>query len=66
MENIVVSKVRKYYPGFVGNKFAKKASDEDILSMVLLKTDHAAAYNMFMLPINQKIDKLNRKYGITK
>ena len=63
-EQLIVDKVRNVYPGFVGNAFAKKASDEDIIKMITLKNEHAYAYNMFLLPINQAINKLNRKYGI--
>ena len=63
-EQIIVDKVRNVYPGFVGNVFAKKASDEDILLMIHLKGQHACAYNTFLLPINNEIKKLNRKYGI--
>ncbi len=63
-EQLIVDKVRNRFPGFVGNAFAKKASDEDIIKMVTLKNEHACAYNMFLLPINNEIKKLNRKYRI--
>ena len=64
MTKTIIDKVRNIYPGFVGVKFAKKASDEDILAMVHLKSEHAQAFNSFLFPINEKISKLNKKYGI--
>jgi len=56
--------IRKSMPGFVGPKFAKKASDEDILAMVDLKDQHAKIYNRYMKDINDKISKLQKKYRI--
>ena len=61
---MTIDYVRKNAPGYVGTKFAKKASDEDILSMVDLKDEHAEIYNSKMKPIQDKIDALNKKYGI--
>ena len=63
-KQLIVDKVRNIYPGFVGNAFAKKASDEDIIKMVELRNQHAEVYNMCLLPIDTAIKKLNRKYRI--
>ena len=59
-----VSVIRTNMPGYVGTKFAKKASDEDILAMVDLKDQHAKIYNRYMKDINDKIQKLQKKYNI--
>lgn len=56
--------IRKSMPGFVGPKFANKASDEDILAMADLKDEHAKIYNRYMKDINDKISKLQKKYRI--
>lgn len=63
-EQLIIDRIKNNCPGFIGNAFAKKASDDDILLMVHLKGQHAVAYNTFLLPINNEIKKLNRKYKI--
>ena len=37
--------IRTNMPGYVGPKFAKKASDEDLLKMADLKDEKAKIYN---------------------
>lgn len=56
--------IRKNMPGYVGTKFAKKADDHDILRMVQLKDHKAKVYNQQILPFNNVIDKLYKKYKI--
>ena len=50
--------------GYVGPKFAKKASDEDILAMADLKDEKAKIYNRYLKDIMSKISKLQKKYNI--
>jgi hypothetical protein len=56
--------IRKVMPGYVGPKFAKKASDEDILAMADLKDEKAKIYNRYLKDIMAKISKLQKKYRI--
>ena len=56
--------IRKSMPGYVGPKFAKKASDEDILLMADLKDEKASLYNRYLKDIMGKISKLQKKYNI--
>jgi len=56
--------IRKSMPGYVGPKFAKKASDEDILAMADLKDEKADIYNRYLKGIMAKISKLQKKYSI--
>jgi len=56
--------IRKSMPGYVGPKFAKKASDEDILAMADLKDEKAKIYNRYLKDIMAKISKLQKKYSI--
>ena len=56
--------LRNNMPGYVGPKFAKKASDEDLLAMADLKDEHAKIYNRYLKDINDKISKLQKKYRI--
>ena len=56
--------LRNSMPGYVGPKFAKKASDEDLLAMADLKDEHARIYNRYLKDINDKISKLQKKYNI--
>ena len=56
--------IRKAMPGYVGPKFAKKASDEDILAMADLKDEKAKIYNRYLKDIMAKISKLQKKYRI--
>jgi hypothetical protein len=56
--------IRKAASGYVGPKFAKKASDEDILAMADLKDEKASLYNRHLKDIMGKISKLQKKYNI--
>ena len=56
--------IRKSMPGYVGPKFAKKASDEDILAMADLKDEKAEIYNRYLKDVMGKISKLQKKYNI--
>ena len=56
--------IRKSMPGYVGPKFAKKASDEDILAMADLKDEKAKIYNRYLKDVMGKISKLQKKYNI--
>jgi len=56
--------IRNNMPGFVGPKFAKKASDEDIIAMVKLKDEKAKIYNKYMAPVHMKIEALQKKYKV--
>jgi hypothetical protein len=56
--------IRKSAAGYVGPKFAKKASDEDILAMADLKDEKAKIYNRYLKDIMSKISKLQKKYNI--
>ena len=56
--------IRNNMPGYVGAKFAKKASDEDLIAMADLKDEHAKIYNRYLKDINDKISKLQKKYNI--
>jgi hypothetical protein len=57
-------KIRKNSPGYVGEDFAKKASDEDLLAMVELLDKHANIYNSQILPIKKSVDALRKKYKL--
>ena len=56
--------LRTNMPGYVGTKFAKKASDEDILAMADLKDEKAKIYNRYLKDVMGKISKLQKKYNI--
>ena len=56
--------LRKNMPGYVGPKFAKKASDEDLLAMADLKDEKAQLYNRYLKDVMSKISKLQKKYNI--
>ena len=56
--------LRTNMPGYVGPKFAKKASDEDILAMADLKDQHARIYNRYVKVVDDAIAKLQKKYRI--
>ena len=58
------NQIRKAAAGYVGPKFAKKASDEDILVMADLKDEKASLYNRYLKDIMGKISKLQKKYNI--
>lgn len=58
------NQIRKAAAGYVGPKFAKKASDEDILVMADLKDEKAKIYNRYLKDIMGKISKLQKKYNI--
>ena len=58
------NQIRKAAAGYVGPKFAKKASDEDILLMADLKDEKASLYNRYLKDIMGKISKLQKKYNI--
>lgn len=58
--------IRKSMPGYVGPKFAKKASDEDILAMADLKDEKAKIHNRYMKAIDDKIKKLQKKYKVNE
>ena len=57
-------RIRKYAPGYVGEEFAKKASDEDLLVMVELLDEKALIINSQITPINDKINALRKKYNL--
>ena len=57
--------IRKYMPGIVGMKFAKKASNEDILAYADLHDKSAEIYNSKIKPIKDAQKKLYRKYKLT-
>ena len=56
--------LRNNMPGYVGPKFAKKASDEDLLAMADLKDEKAQLYNKYLKDVMSKISKLQKKYNI--
>ena len=56
--------IRKFMPGFVGPKFAKKASNEDILAFADLQDKEAEIYNSKIKPIRDAKKKLQKKYRI--
>ena len=56
--------LRKTAPGYIGPKFAKKASDEDILAMADLKDQKARIYNRYVKVVDDAIAKLQKKYRI--
>jgi len=56
--------IKKSMPGFVGQDFAKKASNEDILAMADLKDELAAIHNTYVLPVNKKVNDLRKKYKL--
>jgi hypothetical protein len=64
MSSEAIAKLRKDMPGYVGPKFAQKASDEDIQLMVDLKDEKALLFNQYIKPVNDKIVKLLKKYRI--
>ena len=57
--------IRKSMPGFVGPKFAKKASNEDILAFADLQDKEAEIYNSKIKPIRDAKKKLYKKYRLT-
>jgi len=57
--------IRKSMPGFVGPKFAKKASNEDILAFADLQDKEAQIYNSKIKPIRDAKKKLYKKYRLT-
>ena len=56
--------LRTNMPGYIGTKFAKKASDEDILAMAKLKDQKAKIYNRYVKVVDDAITKLQKKYRI--
>ena len=56
--------LRTNMPGYVGTKFAKKASDEDLIKMADLKTQKAKIHNKDIVPLLQAQDKLYKSYKI--
>ncbi len=63
-EAVSADQIRQSMSGFVGPKFAKKASDEDIMKMVALKDKIAKIHNSEILPIQKQIDTLYKQYKI--
>ena len=63
-EAVSADQIRQSMSGFVGTKFAKKASDEDIMKMVGLKDKIAKIHNSEILPIQKQIDALYKQYKI--
>jgi hypothetical protein len=63
-EAVTADQIRQSMSGFVGPKFAKKASDEDIMKMVDLKDKIAKLQNTHILPIQKQIDALYKQYKI--
>lgn len=63
-EAISVDQIRQSMSGYVGPKFAKKASDEDIMKMVDLKNKVAKIHNSEIVPIQKQIDALYKQYKI--
>jgi hypothetical protein len=63
-ESVSADQIRQSMSGFVGPKFAKKASDEDIMKMVALKDKIAKIHNSEILPIQKQIDTLYKQYKI--
>ena len=64
MSSEEITKLKKNMPGYIGPKFAQKASDEDIQLMVDIKNEKALVFNQYIKPINDKIVKLLKKYRI--
>ena len=56
--------LRTNMPGYVGTKFAKKASDEDLLKMADLKDKKAKIHNRDIAPLLMAQDKLYKSYKI--
>jgi len=56
--------LRTNMPGYVGPKFAKKASDDDLLKMADLKDKLAKLHNQHTKPVEDEIAKLQKKYNI--
>lgn len=63
-EAVTADQIRQSMSGFVGSKFAKKASDEDIMKMVDFKDKIAKLHNTHILPIQKQIDALYKQYKI--
>lgn len=63
-EAVTADQIRQSMSGFVGPKFAKKASDEDIMKMVDLKDKIAKLQNTHISPIQKQIDALYKQYKI--
>lgn len=63
-EAVTADQIRQSMSGFVGPKFAKTASDEDIMKMVDLKDKIAKHHNTHILPIQKQIDALYKQYKI--
>ena len=58
--------LRKTAPGYIGPKFAKKASDADILVMADLQDQKARIYNRYVKVVDDAITKLHKKYRINQ
>ena len=63
-EAVSADQIRQSMSGYVGPKFAKKASDEDIMKMVDLKNKIAKIHNSEIVPIQKQIDTLYKQYKI--
>ena len=57
-------RIRTMMPGYVGRKFAKVASTEDIVEMVKLRDERADIVNRYILPIQRQIEALQKRYRI--
>ena len=56
--------LRTNMPGYVGTKFAKKASDDDLIKMADLKDKRATIHNRDIAPLLMAQDKLYKSYKI--
>lgn len=56
--------VRTSMYGYVGKKFAKKASDSDLIAMIELKDEKSRMYNQYISPIERQIEALYKSYRI--
>lgn len=56
--------IKKSMMGYVGADFAKKATNEDIIAMADLKDELAQIHNTKIKPVNDKINKLRKKYKL--
>lgn len=59
-----VKTIRTSMQGYVGKKFASKASDEDILKMVYLNDELANIHNAKIKPLKDQINILRKKYKL--
>ena len=50
--------------GYVGPKFAKKATDEELLLMADLADERSDLHNKYVNPIEYKMAELRKKYKI--